>query len=173
MISIYPAAWNKLYKRNLFNNNILFKTGVWYEDVEFLYKLFPFINGIGTIKKGLYNYVQRANSIISTYDERLYNYIDNWNGILDFYKNNKFYDDYYDELEYCYCRYLLMTFVKGCANFSKEDYMKACDIALNNVKTNFPNYKNNKYLHFFKKIYIKNFNKFEQKLLYLVLRKLG
>ena len=64
-----------------------------------------------------------------------------------------------------------MTFVKGCTNFPKEEYFKACDIALDNVKTNFPNYKKNKYLSSLKKIYIKHFNKFEQKLLYLVLHK--
>ena len=77
MINIYPAAWNKIYKHSLFDNKICFKKGIWYEDVEFLYRLFPFIKSIGVVKEPLINYVQRENSIIKTFDSRLYNYIDN------------------------------------------------------------------------------------------------
>lgn len=168
MINIYPAAWNKIYKRELFDSGVLFKKNVWYEDVEFLYRLFPYINTIGAVKKPLINYVQREGAITKTFDKRLYNYINNWNGIIDFYKEKGFYDEYKDEIEYCYCRYLLATFLKQATNFSKSDYNMAVNEALNNIKSNFPNYKKNKYLNkTIKGIYIKFFNKFFAKILYI------
>ena len=76
MNNIYPAAWNKLYKKELFDNEVYFKEGVWYEDVEFIYRLLPYVNKIGVVHEHFYKYIQRENSIIRTIDKRLYNYID-------------------------------------------------------------------------------------------------
>lgn len=167
MINIYPAVWNKIFKKELFDKGIRFKKSVWYEDVEFLYRLFPYINSIGTVKKSLINYVQRDGAITRTFDKRLYNYIDNWNGIIEFYKKNNFYEEYYNEIEYCYVRYLFATFIKGAKNFPKKEYKQAVDIAVNNVNEHFPNYKQNKYLKkSLKGLYLKHFNKFIAKILY-------
>ena len=141
MVNIYPAAWNKIYKKQLFENGVLFKKGVWYEDVEFLYRLFPYIKSIGTIKKAFVNYVQRDGAITRTFDERVYNYIDNFNGIVEFYKAKSFYDEYYSELEYSYVRYLYMTFIKTACNFNKKEYKKARKLAKKNVLEKSPNYK--------------------------------
>lgn len=169
MIKIYPAAWNKLYKKDLFNKKIRFKEKVWFEDVEFIYRLFPYINNIGVIREPLYNYLQRDGAITSVFDKRLYDYIENFNGIIKFYKKNKLYDKYKDELEYSYVRYLYATFVKRAANFSdKKEFIKARDEAIKNVKTNFPNYKRNKYLRNFKlkNLYLKYFNEFISEMIF-------
>lgn len=168
MVNIYPAAWNKIYKKKLFENGVLFKKGVWYEDVEFLYRLFPYIKSIGTIKKTFVNYVQRDGAITRTFDERVYNYIDNFNGIVEFYKAKSFYDEYYSELEYSYVRYLYMTFIKTACNFDKKEYKKACKLAKKNVLEKFPNYKQNKYIQGLSGFYLKHFNAITQKLVYTV-----
>lgn len=167
MVNIYPAAWNKIYKKELFENGVLFKKGVWYEDVEFLYRLFPYIKSIGTLKKPFVNYVQRDGAITSTFDERVYNYINNFNGIVEFYKDKNFYEDYFSELEYSYVRYLYMTFIRTTCNFNKEEYKKACKLAKKNVLEKFPNYKQNKYIHGLSGFYLKHFNVIIQKLVYL------
>lgn len=167
MINIYPVAWNKIYKKNLFDYGIRFKKGVLYEDVEFLYRLFPYINSIGVVKEPLINYVQRNGAISKTFNRNLYHYIDNWNGIVDFYKSNGFYDKYFDELEYCYVRYLLATFVKGATHFPKNEYKIAVKEALKNIKYHFPNYKKNKYLnHSLKGLYLKFFNNFTANIIF-------
>lgn len=172
MTDFYPAVWNKIYKKELFDNNILFKKGVWYEDVEFLYRLLPYVKSVGTIKKAYVNYVQRDGAITKTFDKRVYNYIDNWNGIIDFYKENNFYNDYKDELEYCYVRYLYATFIKAAANFSKKEYKKAVSLAIQNVQIHFPNYKQNKYFSKgLKNKYLLHFNKLISKIVYLKLHK--
>ena len=97
-LNIYPSVWNKIYKKELIkDNNILFKKGVWFEDVEFTYRLLPYINSIGVVKEKFYNYVQRDGAITRTFDERMYHYIDNLNGVVEFYKNNNFYNEYEKE----------------------------------------------------------------------------
>ena len=174
MVNIYPSAWNKLYKRDLFNNEVYFKKGVWFEDVEFLYRLFPYINKMGTVKEPLINYVQREGSITKTFDHRMYNYIDNWNGIIEFYQKHNFYEDYKEEIEYCYVRYIYATFIKGVANFSYEEYTMAVNTAIDNVKKHFPNYKQNKYFtKGLKNKYLTHFNKITAKMLYMKMHKKG
>ena len=168
MINYYPVVWNKIYKRELFNKDICFKEGVLYEDVEFLYKLFPYIKNMGTIKESLINYIHRDNSTINTYDSRLYDYINNWNGLIKFYNSHKLYNKYKDELEYCYIRYVYATFIKGATKFPYNEYRKAVNIAINNVNKYFPNYKKNKYFNnSLKNIYLLHFNKFFANILYL------
>ena len=148
-LNIYPSVWNKIYKNELIkDNNILFKKGVWFEDVEFTYRLFPYINSIGVVKDKFYNYVQRDGAITRTFDERMYHYIDNLNGVVEFYKNNNFYDEYEKELEYIYVRYLYATVIKGVSKYKDdEEFEKAVKEAIKNVKLHFPKYRRNKYFY--------------------------
>lgn len=172
MIDIYPTAWNKLYKKDLFDK-VLFKKGVWYEDVEFLYRLFPYVKSVGTVKMPLINYVQREGTISKTYNKKIYDYIDNFNGIVDFYKTNNFYDEYYEELEYCYVRYLYMTFIKAASNLSRNDFKEACQKAKENVMKNFPEYRKNIYMKKgLSSFYLKHFNFITQKFVYFMFRNL-
>lgn len=167
MVDIYPAVWNKIYKKELFDNGILFKKGIWYEDVEFLYRLFPYIMSIGVLKKPLINYIQREGAITNTFDKRVYNYIDNFNDIVDFYKKNNFYTSFFEELEFCYVRYIYMTFIRTACNFDKVEYKTACKLAKENVLNHFPNYRKNKYISGLSGFYLKYFNAFTQMLVYL------
>ncbi len=168
MITIYPSAWNKIYKKELFDK-VLFKKNVWFEDVEFLYRLFPYINNIGIVNESLYYYVQRDGAITKTYDKRLYDYIKNWNSILEFYKNNNFYDEYKKELEYCYVRYLYATFIKRSINLSKKEFDSAVLEARSNVEKNFKNYRKNKYFYkSLKGIYLILFNKYLANIYYKI-----
>lgn len=168
MINIYPSSWNKIYNKRLFKSKVKFKEKVWYEDVEFLYRLYPHINSIGVIDGHYYNYIQRYGSITSTFDERVFHYIDNWNGIIKYYKENGYFEQYKNELEYCYVRYIYATFIKTASNFSdKAMYKKAINDAINNVKKAFPNYRKNKYFYkSLKGIYLVLFNKLLAILLY-------
>ncbi|MDD6093718.1 MAG: glycosyltransferase [bacterium] len=167
MLNIYPAAWNKIFKRNLMDKGIRFKKGVWFEDVEFIYRLLPYINTIGVVHKAFNQYVQREGSITNTINKKLYHYIDNWNGIVDYYKKNNLYEEYKLELEYCYVRYIYATFIKQASKYNYKDYMDAVDIAISNVRKNFPKYKKNKYFYkSLKGIYMLMFNKRIAKIIY-------
>ena len=168
MINVYPTVSNKIYNKRLFNFKLEFKNNVWYEDVEFLYRLYPYINSIGVIKKPYYKYVQRAGAITSTFDERVFHYIENWNGILKFYIDNNFFNEYAKEIEYSYVRYLFATFIKTAAKFPDSDmYDKAVEEAIENVKMNFPHYRRNKYFYkSIKGIYLLLFNRLIAKVMY-------
>ena len=167
MLNIYPAAWNKIFKRNLMDKGIRFKKGVWFEDVEFIYRLLPYINTIGVVHKTFNQYVQREGSITNTINKKLYHYIDNWNGIVEYYKKNNLYEDYKLELEYCYVRYIYATFIKQASKYNYKDYMDAVESAISNVRKNFPKYKKNKYFYkSLKGIYMLMFNKQIAKIIY-------
>ncbi|MCE2196182.1 glycosyltransferase family 2 protein [Streptococcus thermophilus] len=61
----YVVAWNKMYKREIFDV-LSFEKNKIYEDEYINYKLFWFFNKVSIVKKPLYNYVQRPGSIISS-----------------------------------------------------------------------------------------------------------
>ena len=173
MLDMYTSVWNKIYKKSLFDYGIRFKKGVWFEDVEFLYKLIPFVKTIGFVNENLYYYVQHDGSITKTFDNRLFCYVDNWNGVVEFYKENNLYDEYYNELEYSYVRYLYASFLRQSLNYKdKKMYDKTVEMSLENVKNNFSNYRKNKYFYkSVKGIYLILFNKVLANILDYVRRK--
>jgi len=169
MLDIYPSACNKIFKKELFDTGIEFKKGIWFEDVEFLYRLLPSVKNIGVIHEHFNQYVQRDGSITNSIDKRIYNYIDNWNGIIDFYKENKIYDEYQKELEFCYVRYIFATFIKQVSKYPKKDYEEAVTLAIKNVSKQFPNYKKNKYFYqSIKGLYLLLFSKSFSKIIYFI-----
>ena len=165
---IYPAACNKIYKRELFND-IKFKEGIWYEDVEFIYRLLPKVNSIGKVDGYTYNYYQRSGSITYTYNNKLYDLPNNLNSVIKYYKDNNLFDEYHDEIEYVYVRYLYATFIKRLAKMkNKGEFNKGVKYVINEVNTNFPNYKSNKYMVGKKGTYLKHFSPFISKLIYML-----
>lgn len=171
MYNFYPAACNKIYKRELFSK-VIFKKGILYEDVEFIYRMLPNVNSIGVVSGVYYNYLQRENSITYTYNERLYDLVNNFDSIFEYYENNNIFLEYKDELEYVYVRYLFATFMKRLAKTkNKKIYNDGYKYVIDKVKTRFPNYKKNKYMKCSKKgIYLKNFNKLIANMVYYIER---
>lgn len=170
MIDLFPSAWGKLYRKEIFEKN-LFKKGIWFEDVEFLMRVYPTIKKISIVNEPLYYYIQRENSITYTYNEKLNDLVENWNGIINYYKENNFFEEYQQELEYSYIRYTFATYIKRLAK--TKDYNKFIvgrDFAINNAKKIFPNYKNNKYIKRLKPkdMYLRYFGKSLSKVVFLL-----
>lgn len=168
MLDFYPSAWNKIYKKELFEN-IRYKKGVWFEDVECLYRMFPKIRSVGVIKETFYFYMQRVGSISKSADSRIFHYIDNWEGIVEYYESNGYMKEYKKELEFCYVRYLYATFIKACLKCDKKTYKHAVDIAIKEVKRHFGYYRLNSYFYSsLKGIYCVFFNKLLGEILYII-----
>lgn len=170
MTVFYPTVWNKAYKREVLKD-ITFLKGVWYEDLEFMLRVYPNINTIGVVKKPLYNYLQRKNSITYTHNDKLYDIINNMESVLKYYKEHNIYEEYSEVLEYLYVRYAFATFPKRLAKCgNKGKYKEGINYAYLKVKEHFPNYKNNKYLKEMglKGLYIKHFNNLLSNINYLV-----
>ena len=168
--SIHPAAWNKIFKSDLLDD-IEFKKGVWFEDLEFIYRLLPRVKSIGVIHEAFNQYIQREGSITNTVNLKIYDYISNLNGVIDFYKKRKIYDEYKKELEYVYVRYIYATFVKSVSRYNYDEYLKAVDEAIKNVREYFPKYRKNSYFYkSLKGIYLVLFSKLLAKIMYRVKR---
>ncbi len=171
-VNLFPSACNKLFKKELFMNGQEFKKGVYFEDVEFTFKILPLIKSIGYVKNCYYFYLKRDNTITSVFDEKLYDLILNFNGIYDYYVENNIMQQYCKELEYAYTRYAYATFISRCINFEKVDYLKALNFAIDNVKRKYKQTWKNKYFYFNAKgIYLLIFNKFVGRLLFEMKRK--
>ena len=139
------VAWNKLIKRQLIiDNNLEFPKGLRYEDVEFTYKLIPFINKFAYVDKPFIHYVQREGSIANVQNERtaeIFTVLDN---VIEFYKKNNIYEKYRDELEYNYARYLLCSSLKRmCKIKDKIIRGKLLTESWERLNLNFPNWKEN------------------------------
>lgn len=139
------VAWNKLIKRQLItDNNLEFPKGLRYEDVEFTYKLIPFVNKFAYVDKPFIHYVQREGSIANVQNERtaeIFTVLDN---VIEFYKKNNIYEEYGDELEYNYARYLLCSSLKRmCKIKDKTIREKLLTESWERLNLNFPNWKEN------------------------------
>lgn len=139
------VAWNKLIKRQLItDNNLEFPKGLRYEDVEFTYKLIPFINKFAYVDKPFIHYVQREGSIANVQNERtaeIFTVLDN---VIEFYKKNNIYEEYRNELEYNYARYLLCSSLKRmCKIKDKTIREKLLTESWKRLNSNFPNWKEN------------------------------
>ena len=139
------VAWNKLIKRQLItDNNLEFPKGLRYEDVEFTYKLIPFVNKFAYVDKPFIHYVQREGYIANVQNERtaeIFTVLDN---VIEFYKKNNIYEEYRDELEYNYARYLLCSSLKRmCKIKDKTIRKKLLTESWERLNLNFPNWKEN------------------------------
>lgn len=86
---IYPASWNKLYRRALFINN-RFAVGMINEDSEIITKLLMECNRVALVSKPLYIYMIREGSITqSSFSSKDYNGIKAYRTAVDVCKKRK------------------------------------------------------------------------------------
>lgn len=169
------VAWNKLIKKELINKaNIEFPKGLRYEDVEFFYKLIPYIEKFGFVKEYLIYYIQRGNSIVNTQNERTKEIFQILDNVLKYYKEKGFYEEYKEELEYAYTRLVLCSsFLRIVKIKDKKIRKEQLEETWTNLNQNFPNWKHNQVLKknkTKKNIYIKSVNKFTFKIYSYILR---
>lgn len=167
--NVRVVAWNKLIKRDVIEKDkISFPKGYRYEDVEFTYKLIPYLNKVSFLKEPLIHYVQRENSISNSQNERTKEIFDVLEHVLNFYEEKKLYEEYKEELEYIYTRYLLCSSLLRMVKIKNKKTRKDCiNKTWENLNTKFPNWKKNKILRKRKTpkdIYMKTLNKLTYKI---------
>lgn len=164
------VAWNKLIKTEIYQSHpeARFSVGLRYEDVEGFYKILPFIKKVAYVRKPFIHYIQRQGSISNTQNkknEEIFKVLDN---VIDYYKINGLYDDFKDELEYIYARYLLCSsFLRILKIKDKQIKKQLLNKTWENLNAKFPTWKKNKILNnnrSLKNLYIKSINKFTFKL---------
>ena len=168
------VAWNKIIKREIIEREeIRFPERLRYEDVEFFYKLVPYLNKVAFVKKNFIHYVQRQDSIANTQNIRTKEIFIVLNNVIAYYKQKNIYKEYVEQLEYIYTRFLLCSSLKRiCKIEDKQQREQAIKENWKNLNTNFPNWKKNKILkkRSKKNMYIRSVNKITYKLYCLILK---
>lgn len=162
---IRVVAWNKLIRKEVLEKSkVLFPKGLRYEDVEFTYKLIPYLDKVSFLKKPCVHYIQREGSISNNQNERNEEIFDILANVIDFYKANNLYDEYKDELEYVYIRYAFCSSLLRIVKIKDEFVQrKLLDLTWEKVNTTFPEWKKNPVLKKkkdLKSIYLKTITKF-------------
>ena len=157
-------AWNKLIRREVLENpDIRFPKGLRYEDMEFTYKLVPFINKVSFIKEPFVHYVQRGNSISNSQNERTGEIFDILDNVIKFYKEKNIYEEYKNELEYIYVKTLFCRSLARITQIANPEIQeRLIEKTWNSVNEKFPNWKKNPILKkgkSVKDIYLKTINK--------------
>ena len=161
---IRVVAWNKLIKREILEKTkIQFPKGYRYEDVEFTYKLIPYLEKVSFLKKPCIHYMQRQGSISNTQNERTKEIFDVLEHVIDYYKQNNFFEKYKNELEYVYIRYAFCSSLLRIVKIEDENIQEQLlQTTWENVNTKFPNWKKNPILKknkSLKDLYLKTINK--------------
>lgn len=174
-INVRVVAWNKLIKKEIItSNNIKFPKGLRYEDVEFTYKLIPYLNRTSYIDKPFVHYVQRENSISNNQNQRNAEIFEVLNNVLEYYKEQKLYTEYEEELEYIYARYSLCSSLKRICKIPDVKVRdNLVEFTWNNLNEKFPNWNNNKILwknQTFKDLYMMSVNSVTYKIYTYILK---
>ena len=158
------VAWNKLIKKETLEiANIKFPKGLRYEDTEFFYKLLPSLNKISFVKIPMVHYIQRSNSIANTQNERVKEIFEIWDNIIEFYKQNRLFEEYKNEIEYTYTRFLLCSSLLRIVKVKDKKVRKELEKRTwEELNKNFPDWKKNTILkkeQGAKNLYMKTVNK--------------
>lgn len=142
----FPMAWNKLYKKSLFDNEFKFKKGILYEDLEFIPSLVLKTHKIGFVEDSLYFYFQRDSSIMnkSEYDDKFLDIFKVLGSLEGRFIKHKAYDDYKDEFEYLNTEHLLYSASLRFILFGDKG-KELINKSINIIKSKYPNFIQNKY----------------------------
>lgn len=144
------AVWNKIYKRDiLIKNKLEFKEKVWYEDLAFTLKAIMNSNTFAFIDEPLYDYLIREGSTMNNSNvQRNLEILDAFNDILYYIKHNKK-EEYFSKIEFLAIDHIYISAIVRVLKAEADDKVKRETInkLIDYINTNFPNYKNNKYIN--------------------------
>ena len=146
LVKTRVEAWNKLIRREILirNSEIRFPKGLRYEDVEFTYKLVPYVEKVSILNKPFIHYIQRGNSISNTQNERTKEIFDVLDNVIEFYKGKNLYEEYKEELEYVYVKTVFCRSLFRMVKIQEENIQsQLLDKTWENVNTKFPDWKKN------------------------------
>ncbi|MGG0848190.1 glycosyltransferase family 2 protein [Peribacillus simplex] len=163
--TIQPSAWNKIYKKRLFQD-IKFPKGKIYEDVGTMYKLLSNVNEYTFVEQPLYLYRKgRQNSLLNTISPKINHIYDVLEDTYKFYipeinKNQLAQEG----LCYQYVKLLMWSNMYRQIKYYKFNiwgFYKKMNETRDIINLRFPNWKNNKLIEknsmFFKERFGRNY----------------
>lgn len=108
-----PSLWNKIFKKSLINNDSFVYTSLG-EDICLTLLAYAKAENIRYIDKTIYNYIINENGLSSmTSYDRLIEPIKTFDKLKIIFIKNKYYIDYYEEINYIILTHILYRGVKG------------------------------------------------------------
>ncbi|UPZ16062.1 glycosyltransferase [Flavobacterium humidisoli] len=103
--NISLAVWDKMYKRDfLKKNDLIFKEGLWFEDLDFIFRSFYSANKVSKIETVLIGYRQRPGSIMRTISSKILDKAIVLDGLYDFLKEKNKLEVYYEKFKILYIK---------------------------------------------------------------------
>lgn len=146
MLLVLPAAWRRLYKRDLFlRSGIRYPSRVWYEDIRTTLKLYAEADCIISIPEAYYGYVVREGSITRNKNvSRNAEILDAFDDLRTWFSSKGIWDTYYNEFSKLAVDHILLAAsVRVLRTDPKNELLEAFQQYMHNY---FPDYMNNPYL---------------------------
>ena len=136
------AVWNKIYKKEIVKD-LVFRSKVWYEDLDFTVNALIKAKTIGYIDEPLYCYLIREGSTMNNSNVKRNLEIFK---AFDEVKNNK---EYFPYIEYLAIDNIYISAIVRIINADADNKLKkeAITEMIAYMKTNFKDFKHNKYLN--------------------------
>lgn len=116
------AVWNKMYKKTfLEKNHLSFKEGIWFEDLDFIFRLFFYANKIIKVDAVLLGYRQREGSIMKSISNKILDKIYVLDDLLVFLDENGKLDLYYEKFKILYLRMVFSVLHSVIVNRSEKE----------------------------------------------------
>ena len=145
LFNINPAPWNKLYKKELFDDIKFPNNHIKYEDLLTIPKVLLKANKITKIEKVLSYYLIRDNGETKTIDKRVFDILEVLDTITTYFKKEKLYAPLQEEIEYLNIEHIMFHIVKQRYIKDKKMSNEFIYRAFAYLNKNFPNWKENKY----------------------------
>lgn len=145
---MFNTLWNKIYKTEWFRGtNIRFPSGLRYEDTSVLMRLGLYMDKVAYVNDAFVDYYQVSGSITHTFNTNVNDMLKVFDGIREFYIQHNAYDEYKDEIEYLFIRFLLgSSYLRACRIEDKQVRKDTLDRGWEYLNRVVPNFRNNKYV---------------------------
>lgn len=139
-------AWNKLYRKSLFiESGLKYPIGLWYEDIPVTVPFFTLAKKISYVHETLIYYRQRSTSIMGSVDNpKVKDIFDIMHLCLTYFKDHNLLETYHDELEFLFLEHLMLN--GGFRFLLSHKYKDYLAFSIDTLDSNFPHWRNNKYL---------------------------
>lgn len=160
------CAWNKIIRKEVLeDSDFLFRSRVWYEDIDFSFKLFIKSKKMCFLEENLYNYLLRDGSIMNSKNlTRNLELLEAFDEIIKYSKKHNVYEKYYKEIEFLAINHIYISCcVRILCNSSATNNEKE------KLLNQFMEYMNRNFSGYSKNIYIKNLSN-NRKIIYYLMR---
>ncbi|MBE6927552.1 MAG: glycosyltransferase family 2 protein [Ruminococcaceae bacterium] len=138
------APWNRAYKKSLFEN-IEFASRVWYEDIRVVTKVNAMAKTVIRLPQPYYHYLQREGSAMNNKNsERNVEILYAFDDILSWFREQKLYDTYRNELTFLAIEHLLIAATVRVLQIDRKHHL--VNDFRQYMEKKFPDFRENKHL---------------------------